>query len=128
MITIEEYQEMAGEIVDELPEEFFRKLNGGVIVSELRKLHADSSPVSPLYVMGEYSRSRMMGQHIMLYFGSFEFTYGHLPREQQRERLREIIVHEFRHHMEWLSGTTELEDDDKLRLADYRARFGGDRK
>ena len=34
MISIEEYRKIVSELLDELPEEFFRELSGGVIVSE----------------------------------------------------------------------------------------------
>lgn len=34
MISIEEYKQIISELLDELPAEFFQKLNGGVIVSE----------------------------------------------------------------------------------------------
>jgi len=123
MITIEQYQEMASSIIDELPEEFFDKLNNGVIVSEQCLMHEDSSPEAPLYVMGQYTRSRMMGRGIVLYYGSFVNTYGHLSEGEQREELRRVIVHEFRHHMEWRSGTTELEDEDREKLKHYRSHF-----
>ena len=34
MISVETYREIVSELLDELPEEFFRELTGGVIVSE----------------------------------------------------------------------------------------------
>ena len=34
MISTEEYQEIISELMDELPEAFFRELTGGVIMSE----------------------------------------------------------------------------------------------
>ena len=34
MISLEEYRSILEELTDELPEEFFRELSGGVIVSE----------------------------------------------------------------------------------------------
>ena len=36
MITLEEYKQIIEELLDELPEEFFRELSGGVTVSEAR--------------------------------------------------------------------------------------------
>lgn len=123
MISVERYEELAGEILDTLPPAFFEQLNAGVVVSEERKLHPESREGSPLYILGEYTRSGL-GHGVTLYYGSFAATCGDLPEERQREELRKIIAHEFRHHMEWLSGTKELEDEDRVRLAKYRARFG----
>ncbi len=34
MISLEEYKKIISELLDELPEAFFQKLSGGVIVSE----------------------------------------------------------------------------------------------
>ena len=123
MMTIDEFQELAGEIVDQLPEAFFRKLNNGVIVQPQTKRDENSAPGAPLLVMGEYTHSYLMGQGVTLYYGSFIATYGGLDAERQREELRRIIVHEFRHHLEWLSGTRELADEDERQLAAYKRRF-----
>lgn len=125
IITIEEYQTMAGTILDSLPKEFFNQLNGGVVVRPEKKTHSKSVPGAPMYIMGEYTRSSMMGRMIYLYYGSFVIIYGRLPRPEQRDILRGIIVHEFRHHMEWLSGTRELEEEDERGLKAYLARFAG---
>ena len=91
MISLERFQDIACEIADEIPREFFHTLNGGIILLDQAKLHEDSVPEAPLYVMGEYSSSRMMGQSIQLYYGSFERTFGNLPEEQLREEIRKVI-------------------------------------
>lgn len=122
MITITAFGGMADSIVDELPVEFFRKLNGGVIISENTKLHSQSRPEAPLYILGEYCTSNL-GKSIMLYYGSFVATYPHLVGREAKSRLREVILHEFRHHLEYLSGTNELEKDDAVRLAQYKAKY-----
>lgn len=124
MIDIEQFTAMADEIVNSLPQEFFRKLNGGVLILEQCKPHPDSRTGAPLYIMGEYTNSRMMGRYVSIYYGSFEKAYSHLPADRLRERLRETIVHEFRHHLESLSGRRELEIEDAEKLAEYRARHG----
>ena len=122
MVDIEVFTAMADDIANGLPEEFFRQLNGGVLVLEYCKPHPESRPEAPLYIMGEYTHSRMMGRYISIYYGSFEKTYGYLSENALREKLRETIVHEFRHHLESLSGKRDLEIEDAHRLAEYRAR------
>ena len=124
MIDIDEFTEMADEITNTLPQEFFRELNGGVLVLERSRLHPDSQPQSPLYIMGEYTHNHMMGRYISVFYGSFAKTYGYLDRDALREQLRKTIVHEFRHHLESLSGRRELEIEDRIQLAEYRAKFG----
>ena len=123
MIDIDEFTEMADEIVNTLPQEFFRELNGGVLVLEGFKLHPDSVPEAPLYVMGEYTHNHMMGRYVSVYYGSFARTYGWLDHAELREQLRKTIVHEFRHHLESLSGRRELEIEDAVQLADYKNRY-----
>ena len=123
LLTIEEYETMAGEILDELPQEFFDRLNGGVVVRPERKLHPQSVPGAPMYIMGEYTRDPMMGRMVYLYYGSFAATYGRTQRDVQRDKLRGIITHELRHHMEWRSGTRELEVEDEKGLRAYLEKY-----
>lgn len=125
MIDIDAFTEMADEIANDLPAEFYRQLNGGVLILERCKAHPQSRPEAPLYIMGEYTHSRMMGRYIAIYYGSFARTYGNFPEDKLREKLRETIVHEFRHHMESLSGRRELEIEDARQLAEYRAKHCG---
>ena len=123
MINIDEFTELADEITNSLPEEFFRKLNGGVLVLERAKLHPDSKPAAPLYIMGEYTNSHMMGRYVSVYYGSFAHAYGGLSNDALREELRKTIVHEFRHHLESLSGRCELEIEDAVRLKEYNEKY-----
>jgi len=123
MIDIEAFTVMADDIANGLPQEFFRQLNGGVLILEQCKVHPASTPEAPLYIMGEYTNSRMMGRYVSIYYGSFEKTYSYLPEDKLKEKLRETIVHEFRHHLESLSGKRDLEIEDARRLAEYRARY-----
>ena len=121
-MTLEHFNQLADEVADEIPPEFFRELNGGIILQRAAKLHRDSVPAAPLYVMGEYCRSRMMGRHINLYFGSMNAVYGHCSDEEMKARIRSTVFHEFRHHLEALGGSRELEVEDARRLAEYRSR------
>ena len=53
MISIEEFKTIISELLDELPEEFFRDLSGGVIVSEALVI-PDYAHGNDLYTMGLY--------------------------------------------------------------------------
>lgn len=124
MMDIDTFTEMADEIANSLPQEFFRGLNGGVLILERELLHPESQPSAPLYIMGQYNNDRMMGKYISIYYGSFAKTYFYLSDEKLREKLRETMVHEFRHHLEALSGRRELIIEDEQRLAEYRRKHG----
>jgi predicted Zn-dependent protease with MMP-like domain len=110
-----------GEILDmlaeELPEEFYRDLNAGIVLTpEIKK-----SPYGDdLTIMGEYVRSNL-GRGINIYGGSINSVYGWMSEEQLRDKLREIVRHEFRHHMENLAGmygADSLEHEDMEEIKD----------
>ena len=52
MICTDEYNKILSELLDELPEEFFRGLSGGVIVSEALVI-PDYARGNDLYTMGQ---------------------------------------------------------------------------
>ncbi len=123
MITLERFEELAEEAISDVPEEFFGQLNGGIVIVDRLKNHEDSVPEHPLYVMGEYTQSRMMGRHILLYYGSFMRVYGDIDEKALRSVIRATILHEFTHHLESLSGEKDLEIKDEIKLADYKKRY-----
>ncbi|MCR5683290.1 MAG: hypothetical protein K6G29_12665, partial [Clostridiales bacterium] len=53
MLTLEEYKQIVSELMDELPEEFFRELTGGVVVSEALVI-PDYARKNDIYVLGQY--------------------------------------------------------------------------
>lgn len=118
---------LSDECVQELPQEFLKKLNGGVALTDRVKKHPQSEPARPLLILGEYRTDPNLGRSIMLYGGSIIRAYGHLPEEALKDELRRIIRHEFTHHIESLSGTRDLEIWDEIRLEEYR-EDGGDKK
>lgn len=123
MITLDRFEELAEEAISDVPEEFFEQLNGGIVIVDRLKNHEDSIPAHPLYVMGEYTQSRMMGRHILLYYGSFMSVYGDIDENALRSVIRATILHEFTHHLESLSGEKDLEIKDEVKLADYKRRY-----
>lgn len=124
MVDIDRFYEILEEVCAELPDDFFRDLHYGVHLSEDFK----PSPYAregDLVIMGEYTRSRQ-GNKIVIYYGSFARTCAWMTEEQLKDKIREIVRHEFRHHMENLAGmygadSLEHEDiEDIKRMIDNR--------
>ena len=131
MITFEEAGLMLDDIAEEIPEDFYRELNGGIILLPEAKMHPESGGgfkgISDLYILGEYHNDRKgmggLGRYIVIYYGSFIKVYSHLSREDQRAELRRVLIHEFTHHLESLAGERGLEIKDAQNLEKYRQRF-----
>ena len=104
---IDQIQQMLEEISESIPEEFFRKLNEGVVLLPQHKYHPKSRSNKPLYVLGEYRKS-ITGSHIRIYYGSFKRTMESMDLQKIRERLEETLLHEFTHHLETLAGERGL--------------------
>ena len=123
-MTFEEAGMVLDEIAEELPQEFYRELNGGVVLLPGLKLHPQSREPDRLYILGEYHHQpRGFGRYIAVYYGSFIRAHGHAPPARQRELLREVLLHEFTHHIESLAGERGLEVKDAVAMAAYRRRF-----
>lgn len=115
---IDRVHEMLDEIAENLPEDFFNKLNEGVVLLPQLKYHPKSRTDRRLYVMGEYHRS-FTGSHIRIYYGSFKRVFRHLSQEQLKERLEHTLLHEFTHHLETLAGERGLIIKDEEQLKKY---------
>lgn len=126
MITIDEAQKMLDDIAEELPMEFYKELNGGILLLPDAKF-SEYAKRNDLYIMGEYVRDRVMGRLIYIYFGSFQRVYGHLSHDQFKTQLRETLLHEFTHHLESLAGERGLEEKDEASLRKYLSRHQGTR-
>ena len=123
MIDIDRFYELLNEVCDELPDEFFRELHHGVILSEDKKIspHAVNED---LLVLGDYTRSST-GNKIIIYYGSFAVRFPNADEDAIRKQLREVVRHEFRHHMENLSGmygADSLEREDEIWIRDHIRR------
>ena len=120
MVDIDRFFELLTEVCEELPDDFFRELHQGVLLSEALKI-SPYARSEDLYIMGEYRRA-YYGNQITIYYGSFERAYGHLDGEALKDKLRETVRHEFRHHMEHLSGmygADSLEREDRIQMRRY---------
>ena len=119
--SIDEVHEILNDISEELPEDFFKELNEGVVLLPEVKLHPESREDQRLYIMGRYMRS-ITGRNIVLYYGSFKRVYPVISREDLKTKLRETLIHEFVHHMESLAGEKGLEIKDAEDMERYRNR------
>ena len=123
MISTEEYQEIISELMDKLPEAFFRELTGGVILSEALVI-PDYARGNDLYTLGQYQVCYGLRQ-IVMFKGSFDRLYPQVDAEKAREILRGVLRHEFRHHIEFLGGihnSASLEAEDERQKQAYLAR------
>lgn len=104
---IDQIQHMLEEISEGIPEEFFNKLNEGVVLLPQHRYHPKSRAERPLYILGEYRKS-ITGSHIRIYYGSFKRTMEGMDYLKIREKLEETLLHEFTHHLETLAGERGL--------------------
>ena len=121
MISFEEFEDIVLEIADTFPEDFFRELNGGVMVRRHRRLHP-AAEEHDLFILGEYHRDRFLGRFVVLYYGSFESCFGACREEELRGHIRKVLLHEFRHHLESLAGEYDLEIEDAVEISRYKYR------
>ncbi len=117
--SIDEFRVLADEVAEELPEEFFKGLNGGIAIIERAKLHEKSKAMRPLYVLGEYNYGGHAGRWINLYYGSFAKVHFMKRGEELKAELRRVLLHEFRHHLETRAGEHGLEYEDAAYIAEY---------
>ena len=121
MISFEEFEEITFEIADTFPEDFFRELNGGVMVRKRRRLHPAAED-HDLFIMGEYHLDRYLGRFIVIYYGSFKTCFEWVSEEELRIQIRKVLLHEFRHHLESLAGEKDLEVEDAVEISQYKYR------
>ncbi len=123
MISAEEYRAIISDLMDELPEEFFRGLTGGVIMSEALVI-PDYARGSDLCTLGQYQVCYGVRQ-IVMFKGSFDRLYPQASASEARGILRGVLRHEFRHHLEFLGGihnASSLEAEDARKKREYLAR------
>lgn len=122
MITIDEMGEMLDALAEELPEEFFYELNGGIVL--LSEAERDPRSKGGLYTLGCYFSGGELGRYIAIYYGSFCRVFPDASADELRHELRKTLRHEFRHHVESLSGENDLEIEDELFLREYLRSIG----
>ena len=118
MISLADAGNILDMLAEELPQEFYRELNGGILLvpEEKRSPYGDD-----LFIMGEYCITSL-GRMIKIYYGSFQRMYGWMDEGQLTEPLREVLRHEFTHHIESLAGERGLEIKDEEQIRAYLDR------
>lgn len=118
-MTFEEFRDLVAELVDEVPEEFMRGLQG-VHVLPQAKLE-EGWEDEDVYRMGEYldpgpehflGGQPGLGRHIAIYYGSFKAIADADPDFDWEEEAWETLTHELRHHVESLAGEDLLVQED----------------
>ena len=123
MISTEEYKAIISDLMDELPEAFYRDLTGGVIMSEALVI-PDYARANDLCTLGQYQVCYGVRQ-IVMFKGSFDRLYPNADASEARGILRGVLRHEFRHHIEFLGGirnSSSLEAEDERQKQAYLAR------
>ena len=120
MFTIDDVNDMLDNIAEELPEEIFRELNGGISLLPDTRL-SDADPDGGLYTLGEY-RHDQMGRYIILYYGSICAVHGGKSYEELYASLKKLLSHELTHHLEALAGERDLEIEDNRMINEYLQR------
>jgi len=107
-MSFEEFQELLGQMLDEIPPPLLEELSGGVL-AEKRTAWSEEHP--DLVLLGQYLVDPYLGRLIVLYYGSFVRAYG-ADRERWVEEMRRTLRHEIRHHVESRAGVRDLELED----------------
>lgn len=74
--------------------------------------------------MGQYQIYSGVRQ-IVMFRGSFNRAHPNVDLSEAKDLLREILRHEFRHHLEYLGGvhnSSSLEAEDERRKREYLSR------
>lgn len=121
MVSIDEAQVILDEIAQGLPAAFFGRLNGGISLLPEAKLNP-LGRANELYILGEYHAGGAMGRYISIYYGSLARVYGGADQNIWREKLEEVLLHEFTHHLESLAGERGLEIKDRQQMERYLGR------
>lgn len=123
MHTFEQVASMLDDIVDALPEDLIRGLNGGIYL--LPDIVRSSKIPDPHYfVLGEYRQNPVTGRMVYLYYGSIMALYIDASVEELRKELDYVVRHELRHHVESLAGDRSLEIEDEQYVASALRRLG----
>lgn len=120
MLSYDEAGDALDLFAEELPPEFYRDLNGGIVLDTDAKAHPEL-PEDKYLVLGEYIRDTRLGNHVRIYYGSFVRTFPYVSDGFWRKKLREVLRHEMRHHVENLAGVRDLELEDEAFLARAKA-------
>ncbi|WMI80191.1 metallopeptidase family protein [Anaerotignum sp. MB30-C6] len=124
MISMEEFEILADQVANEIPSVFYNGLNGGIRLKEEERLHPLSREKAPVYILGLYIKDEFLGCRIELYYGSFAKVCRNFVKERMIKEIRDVLRHEFQHHVEIMCGNIDLilEDEKELKKIEKRRR------
>jgi len=117
-VTFEEFEHLIAEMVDEVPAEFMRGLQGVHVLPEARREEGYDEDV---FRMGEYmdpgpedflGSGDGIGRHVAIYYGSFRAIASQDPEFDWEDEAWETLTHELKHHVESLAGEDFLVQED----------------
>lgn len=120
MISFEECGAMLDDIADSIPYELYRELNGGIRLDPSLKIHP-AAVNNDLYILGVYIRDNL-GRSIKIYYGSFVKVFPRKNGDEAKKELRRILLHELRHHNEYLAGIDDLVIYDHKKINEYLSK------
>lgn len=123
MHTFDQVASMLDDIVDALPSDLIRGLNGGIYLLP-DTVRSSKIPDPHYYVLGEYRTNPVTGRMIYLYYGSIMALYIDASVEELRRELDKVVRHEVRHHVESLAGDRSLEIEDEKYVANAIRKLG----
>jgi hypothetical protein len=127
-MTFEQFKRTAEEMLDEIPKQFVKGLQGLHVLEHAKP----ESELRGVYRMGEYldpgpdsflGGNPGLGRHIALYHGSFVAVAKNDRSFDWEAELWETLTHELQHHVESLAGDGSLIEEDRRRDAAFRKRF-----
>ena len=120
VFSYEQAGDLMDEIADSFPQEFYRALNGSVLL--LPEVKQDPN-AEDLYIMGTYCCNEP-GRSIEIYYGSFAqlAKLEAWTKDDWRKELWDTLSHELTHHLESLAGEQSLEKKDAEFMEHYWSR------
>lgn len=123
-MTFEEANGYLDEVADELPQEVFTDLNGGIVLLPDIK-YSPQTTHGDLFILGTYNyEPRGMGRYIAIYYGSFLQVNRGRSLEDQKKALKDVLTHELTHHLESMAGVRDLEVKDEIFMENYKKLHG----
>lgn len=131
-VSYEEFQRLIEAMVEEIPDQFLRGLQGVHALEQERP----EEEYEDVWRMGEYldpgsedflGAGEGLGRHVALYYGSFRRIAEFDAEFDWEEEIWETLTHELRHHVESLAGDASLiEEDMRLGAAFVRRESRSD--
>ncbi|MEW6425098.1 MAG: metallopeptidase family protein [Bacillota bacterium] len=117
-MNIDRFLKLADKMVEKIPAEFLRGLNGGIVVVEEARPDRE---IDGVYILGEYVEDPSgLGCFIVIYHGSFAALFKGEPGHVWEQELRATIFHEIQHHLEALAGVDDLGKEDARILQEFK--------